>query len=114
MEIEKLVVRENTTARISMTLYSDDSAIDLSAINHVEMHLRDSRSKAYRFSSADGSPKVTIVTASSGIVGFDPATGDLLADRSPYFGYWLVYPTVATKYSVPEENEFILEIRKEF
>lgn len=114
MQVESITVREGTTARITMTLYSNDSAINLTGIHHIELHLRDSKNKVLRYSSSDDSPKVAIVTAASGIVGYDPASTDLIADRSPYNCYWWVFPTASTQYSCPEENEFQLIVRKEY
>ena len=114
MQIETIEVREDTLSQIAMTLYSNDSVINLSGIDHVRLDMVDTKGKTYRFSSDDASPQTEIVTAASGIVGYTPASGDLSHARSPYKGYWWVYPTSSTRYSVPEENEFEITVRKEF
>ena len=114
MQIETIEVREKTTSEIQMTLYSNDEVIDLSTIDHIRLDLVDKRGTVYRFSSDDGSPQTRVVTAVSGIVGYAPDSGDLIHSRSPYKGYWWVYTTTTLRYSVPEENEFMITVRKEF
>lgn len=111
---EKLEVREGTTAEISMTLYGNDTAINLTSVDHVELNLRDSKNKIYRFSSDDASPQVRIITAASGIVGYTPISTDLLAARSPYKGYWWVWASSVSKYACPEESEFEITVRSEY
>lgn len=114
MQIETIEVREGTTDRIDQILYSNDSAINLTGVDHVRLDLVDSKGKIYRFSTDDASPQVSIVSASDGKVGYSPASTDLQYSRSPYKGYWWVYPTASTRYSVPESNEFELTVRREF
>lgn len=107
-------VREGTTTRIVFQLLAGGDAIDLGGVDHVELHMKDKKGKTYRYSSSDVSPKVLITDAANGKVGFDPiATSPPIFTqiRSPYRGYWLVYDTATTYYSVPEDSEFKLEVR---
>lgn len=108
-------IREGTTSDIDFQLLADDDPIDLTSINHVEMEMRDKHRKAYKYSSSDGSPKVSIVTASSGLVRFTPPDATIfLAAKSPYKGYWRVYETASKNYSVPEDSEFEIKIREDY
>jgi len=104
-------VREGTTARIVFQLLAGGDPIDLSSVDHVELHMKDRKGKTYRYSSSDVSPKVLITAATTGKVGFDPPTGDFIHIRTPYRGYWLVYETASTYYGVPENDEFKIEVR---
>jgi hypothetical protein len=111
MAIESRTVREGTTDQIEMQLLAGNSAIDLSSIHHVELELRDNRRNVYRYSTLDASPRIGISDASEGKVYFEPLASTLKSIRSPYNGYWFVFETSSRKYSVPEENEFRINVR---
>ena len=112
--VETIELREGTTAEITTTLYGNDTAINLTSVDHIEMNMRDNKNRIYRFSSADASPQIRIITAASGLVGYTPAATDLVSSRSPYRLYWWVWPSSTSKYSVPEESENEITVRGEF
>lgn len=112
--MEKLEVREGTTDRIGMQLLADDDAINLSVVEHVELHLKDRKGRTYRYSSND-IPKLVDVLEGEEIDGkvyLDPPSDLFVQIRSPYAGYWLVYDEFGKHYSVPEEGEFSISVRR--
>ena len=114
VRIPRTDLREGTTERILMQLLADDVAIDLSAIDHVELEMKDTRRNVYRYSSTDASPKVGVQVAVEGLVFFDPPTKLFKTILSPYVGYVFVYETPTRKFAVPEDTEFFIHVRRNF
>ena len=113
-EIPRTDVREGTTERIVMQLLADDVIINLNAIHHVEIELRDRKRTTYKYSSLATLAKVGVLVAPEGTVYFDPPATLFKVARSPYTGYIWVYETATNKYSVPEDSEFYIGVRKNF
>jgi nitrogen fixation protein FixH len=98
-----------------MELLSGTTAIDLTGIDHLELEIRDSKRKVYKYSTADASPKISITNASQGLVKYSPPTAKIfLATNSPYRGYWIIWETATKSYTCPEESEFVIKIREDF
>lgn len=112
---DTLEIREKTTATIQMTLLNDGEAIDLSSVDHVELRMVDSLGNTYRYSSADITPAVEVVTATSGIVSFTPpAETVFMYLRQPYNIFWWVFADATTKYSVPSMGYNMIKVFKEY
>jgi hypothetical protein len=112
---DKWTTREKTTNAFDFILEADGDAINLGAVNHVEMRMVDKLNKTYQYSSSDTSPAVSIVTPASGIVRFTPPNDDVfLYRRSPYKLYWRVWDTATSNYSVPESTFFQIDVLKEY
>lgn len=107
-------VREGTTDRLIMQLLADDSPIDLMAVHHFEVEMRDRRRNTYRYSSTDASPKVGIQAATSGKIYLEPPASLFKTILSPYLGYVWVFDTALSKFSVPEEVEFMIQVRRNY
>jgi hypothetical protein len=115
MATDSISIREGTTSDIEMQLLSGSTPIDLSGIDHLELEMRDSKRKVYRYSTSDASPKISIVSASLGRVKYSPPNNKIfLATNSPYRGYWIIYETSTKEYTVPEDNEWEIKIREDF
>jgi len=114
--MEKLEVREGTTDRLVMQLLEDDDGINLSAVEHIELHLKDKKGRTYRYSSDDEEVGVSEVEGEDvdGKVYLDPPSELFVQIRSPYTGYWLIYDELGKYYSVPEEGEFEIKVRRLF
>jgi len=110
--METISVREGSTSDLVFQLLADNEAIDLTGVDHVELHMLDSRGKAYRYSS-DGS-NLEISVPESGLVAFTPESSTFYAIRSPYKVYVLVYESPSEYYSVPEGEENQIEVRRLF
>jgi hypothetical protein len=110
-----LEVREGTTSRIEMELDADDEPIDLTSVDHIELEIRDSRRNVYRYSSADASPKVGVnEEPSTGKVWLDPPASLFKTIASPYLGYFWVFTSATSKFSVPEDLEFVIQVRRNY
>jgi hypothetical protein len=107
-----VTIREETTDRIIMQLLANGNPIDLTGIHHVELEMEDVRGKTYHYSSLDASPQVEVYEATTGKVYLDPPSTLFREVLSPYQGYWWVYETATSKYSVPEELEFEIKVRE--
>lgn len=112
VSIPRTDVREGTTERILMQLLADDVAIDLSAVHHIEVEIRDMRRNTYRYSSLDASPRVGIQIPTEGTVFFDPPVSLFKTILSPFLGYVWVFETETRKFSVPEDTEFFISVRR--
>ena len=110
-----LIIREKTTSPITFNLYANNSVIDLSSVDHVEMQMVDAAGKVYRYSSNDGSPALFITTPTSGLISFYPPDDDVFSyDRTPYKMYCWVYSTVTQKYSVPSTGYSKIDVLREY
>ena len=108
-------IREGTTDQIIMQLLADGDPIDLSGVDHVTLEMRDSKKRTYKYSSDDPSPKFEITDAGSGIVALTPPNATLFKTvLSPFVGYVWVYTTGTKKYSVPEETDFLIKVRRNY
>ena len=107
-----ITVREGNTDRLAMQLLADDDPIDLTDIDHIEIELRDSRRNTYKYSSASASPKAGVSDAVNGTVYLDPPATLFKAVCSPYLGYVIIVADDLTWYSVPEEVEFMIQVRR--
>ncbi len=108
-------IREKTTDSLVFILLADGEAINLTNVNHVELHMLDASNKTYRYSSLDTSPYVSVYVASEGKVTFTPPDENVfLYRKSPYKLYWQVWNTATEKYSVPEDSSYELKILKEY
>jgi nitrogen fixation protein FixH len=115
MATDNISIREGTTSDIEMQLLSGNSAIDLTGINHLELEMRDSKRKVYKYKTTDTTPYISIVSATEGKVKFTPPNNKIfLATNSPYYGYWIIYETASKDYTVPEDSEFTIKVREDF
>ena len=112
---EETEIREGTTASVDMQLLNNGSSIDLTGIDHVTLCMMDAKGQVYRYASSDTSTYATVVTASSGTVRFSPpSTTTFRYNVQPYTFYWWVYPTAATRYSVPTKGIAVFNIIKDY
>ena len=115
--MSEIVIREKTTAPISMQLLADGSGIDLTSVSYVRMDMIDNTNKTYKYTTVDASAYVTIVTAATGSVRFTPPDSTIFRyQQSPYrLNFW-VYTSSSQCYSVPEADteEAIIRLTKEF
>ena len=108
-------VREGTTDRLIIQLLADDVPIPLGDIDHIEIEMRDSKRNTYKYSSQDSSPKVGIVTPETlGKVYLDPPASLFKTICSPYLLYCWVVEADKTRYSVPEETEAMIQVRRNY
>jgi hypothetical protein len=113
---EETSIREKTTEPILLQVLSNGNIVNLTGVNHIELHMIDSKGKVYRYSSAVASPAVTIVSAGLGEISFTPPTTAIFKyTRTPYKLYIKVFDTATESYTVPEAGEEnIIDVRKEF
>jgi len=107
-----MTIREGTTDGLVMQLLADDKAIDLTGVHHVELEIRDMKRHVYRYSSLDASPKVGVLDTANGKVWLDPPASLFKQLYAPYLLYWLVWETETEWFSVPEETEAMIKVRK--
>lgn len=122
MPTTSFTVRAGISVPINMQLLTDldgdgeaESGINLSAVDHVSFVLINSDTGGTVIYSSLGA-KATILPGNNGSVQFIPSgTTDLALTETGsiniYRGYWWVYPTSATQYSVPEEFEMTIRVR---
>lgn len=101
-------VREGRTYPFSWILKTNNSAIDLSGVDHVLMVLADKDGTATSFSSEES--KLDIDSETTGKVNFTPAASDLSSSKSPYRVFFWVYHTANSRYSVSSEEEELVEV----
>jgi hypothetical protein len=113
---EETSIREKTTEPIPLQVLSDGNIVDLTGVNHIEMHMIDAKGKVYRYSSADVSPAIVITQALQGWVTYTPPNETIFKyTRTPYRLYIEVFDTATEHYTVPEAGEEnIINVRKEF
>lgn len=113
---EETSIREKTTEPILFQVLSDGNIVDLTGVNHIEMHMIDAKGKVYRYSSAVASPAIVVTTATLGKVTFTPPNETIFKyTRTPYKLYIEVFDTATEHYTVPEAGEEnIINVRKEF
>jgi len=113
---EETSIREKNTEPIIFQVLSNNNVVDLSGIDHVEMHMMDSKGKAYRYSSSDASPAVIVSSATQGLITYTPPNETIFKyTRTPYKVYMKIYDTSTEHYTVPEAGEEdIIDVRKEF
>lgn len=115
MAQDTITIREHSTDAIDFQLLADDDPIDLTSVNHVEMEMKDKRGNRYSYSSSDVPARVSITAETTGKVRFTPPTELIfLATVTPYKGYWKVYTSATSHYSVPEDREFTIKVREEY
>lgn len=115
MATDTISVREGNTADIEMQLLSGTNPIDLTGIDHLEMEMRDSKRKVYKYKSTDSPAYITITNALTGMVSYIPVNDKIfIATNSPYTGYWIVYETEDKQYTVPGDNEFTIKVREDY
>lgn len=108
-------LREKSTDNLNFELLADGAAINLTGVDHIELHMIDSAKKTYRYSTDDSSPAVTITSITGGTLQFIPPSATVfLYRRSPYKLYFQIFDSATQKYSIPEEDRFELKILKEF
>ena len=107
-----VTVREATTAPITWQLMQGTAPLDLSTIDSLTLHLRDRSGVHSTFATAGG--QLVVSEAAAGKVRFTPGSADLAAAASPYRGYFQVFVTEESWYSVPEDSEFDLVVRGAF
>ena len=112
---ESWEVREGSTATITCQLLAGNTEIDLTDAVRVTLHMKDKQSKTYRYNSEDD-PGVIAMSSplTDGKVTFVPPSGTFINNRTPYLGYWLVYTTETDYYAVPENSEFVFNVRAIF
>jgi len=113
-----ITVTEQTTAPIDFGLLSDvdndgeaESAINLSAIDHIEMWRRDKSGGTAMDTSDGGDLSFPTAFAAAGSVRWSPGSADLQASLSPYQYQFKVFPTAATWYYVPEDSWNTINVR---
>ena len=109
-----ITVREGTTDRLVMQLFADDDPIDLTDIDHIEIELRDTRRNTYHYASNATPVYSGVSDAVNGMVYLDPPSTLFKAVCSPYLGYVRIIADDGTWYSVPEEVEFFIQVRKNY
>jgi len=108
-------IREKATDNLDFELLADGSAINLTGVDHIELHIIDSSKKTYRYSTDDDSPAIAIMSATGGTIQFIPPSATVfLYRRSPYKLYFQVWDTSTQKYSVPGDDRFEIKVLKEF
>ena len=113
---EIISVREKTTSDISMVLLSNEDAIDLTDVDHVELEMIDKSRKTYHYSSDDSPSYLAIADdPTTGVVTFTPPGETIfLYQRSPYRLYIKIYETSTKHYAVPENDSAEILITKEY
>ena len=107
-------IRAGTTDRLVIQLLADNDPIDLTGIDHIEIELRDARRNTYKYSSDDVSPIVGVYDTTQGKVYLDPTTTLFKAICSPYLFYVWIVDSELKRYSVPEEVEGLIKVRKNY
>ena len=110
---EETSIREKTTEPILFQVLSDGNIVDLTGVNHIEMHMIDAKGKVYRYIAA---PDIVVITPALGKVTFTPPNETIFKyTRTPYRLYIEVFDTATEHYTVPEAGEEnIINVRKEF
>jgi hypothetical protein len=110
---EETSIREKTTEPILFQVVSDGNIVDLTGIDHIEMHMIDAKGKVYRYVSG---PDIVVSNAVLGKVTFTPPNETIFKyTRTPYKLYIEVFDTATEHYTVPEAGEEnIINVRKEF
>lgn len=112
-----LYVREGTNVQIPFTLIGDNAPIDLSGVTKVELVLvpQNGTGAQVDYDTVADASVITIVTASLGKVGWTPnGTTDLTKANSPYRVFFWVWTGATTKYAVPSNDEFIIEVTDDY
>jgi len=114
-DTDTITIREHTTASIPFTLYQNDVVINVSSSDHIEFQMIDDKKKVYRYSTADNSAYIAIVSGTLGYVAFTPPSYDTFQYiRSPYKTYCWVFDTSGVKYSVPRDSYATINVIREY
>lgn len=114
---EETSIREKTTEPILFQVLSNGNIVDLTGVDHIEMHMIDAKGRVYRYlSNVTGTPSVSITSATLGKISFTPPNETIFKyTRTPYKLYVEVFDTSTEHYTVPEAGEEnIINVRKEF
>ena len=113
---EETSIREKTTEPILFQVLSDGNIVDLTWVNHIEMHMIDAKGKVYKYSSVEASPAIIVTEAILGKITFTPPNETIFKyTRTPYKLYIEIFDTAIEHYTVPEAGEEnIINVRKEF
>lgn len=113
---ETLHIREGTTETISMQLFGDKAPINLTGVNKVALVLipANGTGTAASIDTTTNPTKLAITGATIGRVAWTPASGDVTKANSPYKAFFWVYSTASIKYSVPADEEFVVEVTDDF
>lgn len=116
------VVTEQSTNYIKFRLLTDldedgvpESGINVSAIDHLELILRDNRGTVSTYSSGGASPQLDFESADHAAAGsarYTPGTADLLADYTPYQGQFKVYWTPTRYEYIPNDGYLTLHVNR--
>lgn len=112
-----ITVREGTNVQIPFQLIGDNAPIQLGGVNRVEIVLIPQNGEGTPILyDTTGDPSVlTIVSSTLGKVGFTPdGSTDLLAAESPYRVFFWVYTGATTRYAVPNEDKFYIEVTDDY
>lgn len=114
----EITVTEQQTEPIDFALLRDangdgvpEEGLNLSAVDHIELHRVDRGGTADSFTSAGTAPGLSFPTgfAAAGSVRWTPGTADIVAARSPYRCQFKVFVTASRWYYVPEDTRFGLK-----
>ena len=112
---KKFTYREGTTEPITITLYDNDVAADITDYDSVSIFLR-SYDKSEQSEASTEDDGITVTTPASGIITLDPTklTKALKYSKGAYLGYIIVIDTEGLRTSFPSNGEFIVEMLERF
>src|SRR5690554_4873701 len=104
-----VTITEQQTGPIDFALLSDvdgdgvpETGIDLSAVDHVELWLKNNSGGTAMATSSGGDLSFPAGYAAAGSIRWTPGTSDLQASLSPYQYQFKVFDTATSWYYVPE------------
>ena len=110
----EITIREGTTNPIQMTLFADNVPIALNSGIVVELKMLDSKGKVYDYRS-DAASAYAVIVNTSGTVKFTAPDETIFSQvRQPYELYWWIYTDPNTRYSVPEKDNAVIKVVKDF
>jgi hypothetical protein len=107
--------REGTTEPITITLYNNDVAADISGYTKVSIFLR-SADGGTQSEAATTDNGVVVTTAASGVITFHPSklTTALVYSKGAYYGYIIVEDSASKRTSFPSNGNFVFEMLERY
>ena len=111
-------IRETSTAQIRFQLLEDNAPIDLTSVNKVVIVLvpQNGTGTLIDYDTTTNPTVIGVVSATRGIVGYYPQSGDLTYANSPYKVFFWVYTSASSFYAVPDkaDEELIIEVSNDY
>ncbi len=110
----ELTLRATTSGTVQLQLRQGTVGFDLSTVGTVQLHVRDKASGTVVYSTADVSPKLSVVGTAAGSINWVPGSANLLSGSAPYHAYFKLLRSASSWEFCPEDAELTIDVREVF